>query len=129
MTQEEFRVAFDNLKNLRFERLSKGYLVESENGPVNAGYFRDNVLDILEELADVVNIAEIRIGRFEEALKGRESDPAAQREAQTFFSGISQVVSGVLTALNGIWLIDSEQDASYRTESVVRDVTREEVGL
>jgi hypothetical protein len=120
MSPEEYSEAFTKLRNMRFDRLAAGYQVQTPDGPVNAGYFRDNVLDLLEELGDVLNITELLVGRV-------------SREGTDFTLAIAAALQGVLegvsTSLDGLYNLDQQLPAPYRQETAKRDVTREEAGF
>lgn len=118
MTVDEYSAAFQKEQELRFERLSKEYVVQTPDGPVNAGYFRNNAKDIREELADALNILEIRIGRA--ATSGQFS----LQELAAF----QHFTEGITIALGGLYELETVQDPSYRTEEVTRIVTDEECG-
>jgi len=120
MNPDEYSEAFNKLRNLRFERLAAGYQVETPDGPVNAGYFRDNVLDLLEELGDVVNIVELLVGRMSRQGEDFTLSVAAALQA---------VLEGVSTSLDGLYNLDQQLATPYRQETAKRDVTREEAGF
>lgn len=111
----EYSESFQKLCEKRFERLSPRYVVDN----VNAGYSRDNVFDILEELADIQSILEILIGRVSESATG-EID---SKLLQSIIRLAEVVPQGVVACRE----LDEVLDSAYRKEDVERVVSRSEI--
>ena len=111
--------AIDLLAQTRFSRLAAKYQVETDAGPVNAGMFRDNVMDILEELTDTINISGLL---FERLTQDSDSFLVA-------VGGLQMLEAGVNNFIEACQYLDAHLPAQYRQEDVIREVSREEVGL
>jgi hypothetical protein len=118
---ENYVSAVNEMASIRFARLAGKYQVETEDGPVNAGFFRDNVMDILEEVTDVVNIAGIL---FERLVKDANTDHLLLASG-----GLQLMEDAVNTFIAACVYLDQRLPAAYREEDVLREVSRKEVGL
>lgn len=125
MNLEQYSDGFGKLKQLRLERSAAKY---TQDG-VNLAFSRDNILDILEELADGVNILEFLIGRIETDAALVEAMTKNQGLGMALFGAVSKFLQAQEFALAALWALDTELAPEYRQETTERLVSREDAGL